>query len=413
MADFLKSDFIWCFGLPLSSTAYQWFFMKVPVKALLILSIVSFIFYFPARSFAAEEREEEEKKNQMEQIKLDLDREKEKYLKFDLKEKSILDQLSIIEKDITEKRNILRQLAEKIRNSKKELEKHRTKLDQLETSLMHMEVLLEKRLVSFYKNAKRGYLKILATTDDLDKLNHNMKYLREIMNEDRAVMKRIFEDQSNYRMEASIVEEQLEAIADLEKSEEKRLVSLKQDLEIKVLLLAKIHEEKELYEIAVKELESAARNLRNTIYHVDHEEPAGKESLPSGFRKAKGKLPMPLKGKILRKTKKAGGESFAVREGIHIEGEFGSPVRAVFPGRVDFSGTLKGYGQVIVINHGERYFTISAYLLERNINEGDTVTTGDVIGLVGESGLVAGSALYFEIRKGEDNLDPAKWIKVN
>lgn len=385
--------------------------MKILLKTLLILSIISFFFYFSSGLFAAQETDTEKKKTQMEQIEYDLDREKEKYLEFDLKEKSILDQLSDIEKDISEKRSILRQLGEKIRSSKKELGKHRKKLDQLEASLMYMESLLEKRLVAFYKNAKRGYLKILATTDDLDKLNHNMKYLREIMNEDKDVMRRIFEEQSDYRMQASIVQEQLDAIADLEESEEERLKSLKNDLEKKVLILAKIHEEKEFYEIAVKELEAAARELKDTIYNVEHEGSENKNSLPSGFIKARGKLPMPLEGKILKNTGKAGEKSFNARKGIYIEGEFGSAVRAVFPGRVDFSGTLKGYGQVIVINHGERYFSISAYLFERNINEGDTVTAGDVVGLVGESGLVAGSALYFEIRKGDNNLDPAKWIQ--
>lgn len=391
----------------------KWFFMRISLKILLILSIISLVFHFPTDSSAVEEAEEEIKKNQMEQIQLDLDREKEKYLEFDLKEKSILDQLSDIEKDISEKKSIIRELGENIQNSKRELAKHRKKLDQLEASLMYMESLLEKRLVAFYKNAKRGYLKILATTDDLDKLNHNMKYLREIMNEDKDVMRRIFEEQSDYRMQASIVQEQLEAIADLEESEKERLASVKKDLEKKVLFLAKIHEEKEFYEIAVKELESAARNLKNTIYNVEQGDSDTRDSLPSGFRNARGKLPMPLEGKILKNTRKAGEKSFGSRKGIYIEGEFGSTVRAVFPGRVDYSGILKGYGQVIVINHGERYFSISAYLLERNINEGDSVTAGDVIGLVGESGLVAGSALYFEIRKGENNLDPAKWIKVN
>ena len=389
----------------------QWFFMRIPFKTLLILSIVSLVLCSLSGSSAAEETESEMKRSQMEQIKLDLDREKGKYLEFDLKEKSILDQLSDIERGVSEKRSILRELDEKIRSSKNELEKHRMKLDQLETSLMYMESLLDKRLVAFYKNAKRGYLKILATTDDLDKLNHNMKYLREIMNEDKDVMRRIFEEQSDFRMQASIVQEQLEAVADLEESEEERLKGLKKDLEKKVLILAKIHEEKEFYEIAVKELEAAARELKDTIYNVEHEGPGNKDSLPSGFRKARGKLPMPLEGKILKNARRTGEKTFSARKGVYIESEFGSAVRAVFPGRVDYSGTLKGYGQVVVINHGERYFSISAYLYERNINEGDSVTAGDVIGLVGESGLVEGPALYFEIRKGDDNLDPSKWIQ--
>ena len=91
----------------------------------------------------------------------------------------------------------------------------------------------------------------------------------------------------------------------------------------------------------------------------------------------------------------------------------GSEIKAIYPGRVDYSGILKGYGQVIVINHGGRYFTISAYLNERKKVEGDSVSQGDVIGYVGEAGLITGPALYFEIRKGEENLNPLKWLKVN
>jgi len=413
LVDFLRSDLMIYFKPLLSPAFHQWPFMKMSVKALFFLSIIVFIVYFPATSFATKVTEAEKKKSQMEQLKLDLNREKEKYMKFDLKEKSILDRLSNIEKDITEKRSILRQLGEKIRNSKKELEKHQTKLDRLETSLMHLESLLKKRLVALYKNAKRGYLKILATTDDLDQLNHNMKYLSGIMSEDRNVMRRIVEEQSNYRMEVSIVREQLEAIADLEKTEESRLASLKLDLEKKVLLLAKIHKEKEFYEVAVKELQSAAENLKDTIYNLEHGKPKNKDSLPAGFGNAKGKLPMPMRGKLLKKTKKKGEKSFKTHKGIYIEGQFGESVKAVFPGRVGFSGTLKGYGQVIVIDHGERYFSISAYLLERNKNEGEIVSAGDIIGLVGESGLITGPALYFEIRKGGKNLNPVKWIKVN
>jgi septal ring factor EnvC (AmiA/AmiB activator) len=190
------------------------------------------------------------------------------------------------------------------------------------------------------------------------------------------------------------------------------LSELKQDLEKKVILLAKIHNEKEYYEIAVKELESAAQNLKDTLLNLESDQKQ-KKDLPVNFAQSKGKLPPPLDGKILKRSTKPGEREFTTLKGIYIEAPFGSYVKAVFPGRVDFSGQLKGYGQVVVINHGSRFFTISAYLLQRNKQEGEMVEKGDIIGQVGETGMETGPALYFEIREGETNLNPLKWLKVN
>ena len=100
-------------------------------------------------------------------------------------------------------------------------------------------------------------------------------------------------------------------------------------------------------------------------------------------------------------------------KGIYILGPSGAEVKAIFPGKVVYSGWLKGYGQMIVINHGSRYFTISAHLSQRDREQGDMVDRGDVIGLLGETESLAGPRLYFEIRKKDNNLDPFKWLKVN
>jgi murein hydrolase activator len=190
------------------------------------------------------------------------------------------------------------------------------------------------------------------------------------------------------------------------------LSSLKTDLEKKVVLLSRIHQEKEFYETAVKELGSATENLKNTIRNLDYKEDKT-TALPSGFAELKGKLPLPLEGKIIKENKKSEGNIFNSLKGIYISGPFGADVRSVFRGRVDYSGQLKGYGQVVVINHGSRFFTISAYLSRRNKTEGEMVEKGEIIGQVGETGLLTGTALYFEMRKGDSNLEPLKWLKVN
>jgi len=382
------------------------------VKILFILCIFILLFISAEPSPVSSLSESEMKKSQIEQIETDLSREKEQFQEFDLKEKSLLDQLSSIEKDITGKRIIIKELSEKIQGIRGEINERQGRLKLLENSLTDMEDLLGKRLVAFYKYAKRGYIKVLATTSSLDELNQRMKYLKVILDEDRKVMKDTADEHSNYRKEVFLLGEKLAAVASLEEEENSRLLDLKKDLEEKVIFLAKIHKEKEFYEIAVRELESAAQNLKETLLNLESDKKK-EEVLPVDFEESKGRLPLPLDGKILKDIKKSGEKDFSTLQGVYIEGTFGSDVRAVFPGRIDFSGQLKGYGQVIVINHGTRFFTISAYLLQRNKLEGEMVAEGDVIGQVGETGLLVGPALYFEIREGENNLDPLKWLKVD
>lgn len=382
-----------------------------PIKFLLFsISVSLSIHSGPYIAFA--QSDTDNKDSQVRQIETDLSREKEQYQKYKFEEENLLEQLSNIEEDITEKRIILKGIREEIRNRKKDLNESRERLNHLEESLSEMEGLLGERLVAFYKYAKRGYIKILATTNDLDQLNRRIKYLRVVLDEDRRVMKIVADEMEKYKQEVSEIQEQITAIANLEEDENSRLVSLNNDLEKKVIFLAKIHQEKEFHETAVKELQSAAEDLKGTLTGLEKGQKEEK-ALPSGFAESKGRLPLPFNGEILKSDEKPGERDFNTHKGIYIKAPFGSDVEAVFPGRVDFSGQLKGYGQVIVLNHGARFFTISAYLLQRNKTEGEMVSGGDIIGQVGEAGLVSGPALYFEVRKGETNLNPLKWLKVD
>jgi len=118
---------------------------------------------------------------------------------------------------------------------------------------------------------------------------------------------------------------------------------------------------------------------------------------------------MPIDGRILRE----GASSQGGLKGITIEGRPGAEVKAVYAGRIDFSGTLKGYGELVVINHGSRYFTVSAHLAQRKKQEGEMVKSGEVIGSLGKTATPREARLYFEIRKGGGTLDPIRWLKVH
>ena len=381
-------------------------FRKLIFSPLLLFIICSL--FFPAFSTS----ESDKKESQIKKIETDLSREKEHLLKFKFKEKSLLEQLSSIEEAVDEKNRLIKGLRRKIRLRRNELEIQQKRLKHLEQDLIQTEKRLIKRMVAFYKYAKRGYVQILATSRDLDQLRKKMRYLNFIMNEDRSVLREMADEQMKYKRELSSLKGKLAVIDEMEKMQNKQLQAVKKGMEKKVILLTKIHQEKEFYETVVKELQQAAYHLKETLLNLDRDRKK-RAPLPTGFEASKGKLPLPFNGKIIKDNSQVGTKTLHIRKGIYIGGPLGSEIKVVFPGRVDFSGQLKGYGQVIVVNHGSRFFTISAHLLQRNKEEGDMVEEGDVIGLLGQSGSLLGPRLYFEVREGGKNLDPIKWLKVN
>ncbi|MFC1822362.1 murein hydrolase activator EnvC family protein [Thermodesulfobacteriota bacterium] len=366
--------------------------------------------FIPAQIVSAKRPAQE--KTQIKQIQKDLSREKEQFLKYDVKEKDLLGELSSIERKVAEKREFLKALKEKIKRNKKTLKNQQDRISRLHQSSEEVRIQLSRRLIAFYKHAKKGYIQLLATSEDLDQLRKRMQYLKLIMHEDQRLLRQMMEVVQSREQEVAKTEKKVALIKDLERTERDRVASLKKDLDKKVILLMKIHQEKEFYETAVRELQVASLNLKETLITLDREQKRA-DQLPVGFGEMKGKLIPPLRGRVIKNRNPLGAKGVLTHKGIFIKGPIGAEVRAVFPGRVDFSGWLKGFGQMIVINHGSRFFTISAHLSRRNRDVGDIVRQGSVIGLVGQSESLLGPQLYFEIRKAGSNLDPVKWLKVH
>ncbi len=381
------------------------------IRNFLIFSSLFFLLT-PPFSLAVSTPESDTKKKQMEQIETDLSREKEQFLKLGIKEKDLLGQLAEIDKKIGERRKLLQDIKEKLQLNQKALKRQQEKLGRLEQSSKAVRERLGKRLTAYYKYAKRGYVHILSTSQDVEQLRRRMKYLQVIMDGDQKLLEELAEVSREIDQEIALIEGRVAIIDGMKKAQSARLLSIKEEQDKKVFLLMKVHNEKEFYETLVKELQHASQNLKVTLLDLDRKQKK-KTMLPSGFADSKGRLPLPFKGKIIKSHDRWGVDIIKTQKGIFIEGPLGSEVKAVFAGRVDFSGQLKGYGQTIVINHGSRFFTVSAHLSERYKEEGDTVEKGTVIGLLGHTGPFEKPRLYFEIRRAGTPLNPIKWVKVD
>ena len=354
----------------------------------------------------------EPNRDQIKIIESELSREKQKYEEFNAQEKDLLTQLSYLEQEVNQKRRALEELKAKIHLTRSAIEELEKSLAGVGQSLKKVEFRLAKKLVALYKYTRRGYIEILANVNGPDEFLRRVKYAKSLMEEDQREMLRLAEEVRTRKKEVSDIREKLVEKEAISNKEQIQLSSLKEDLEKKVVRLMNIHREKEFYETAVQELQLAAEDLKQTLLNIEKREEY-KISYPSNFPGSKGMLPLPLEGKVVRPDQLPGSTRFKLHKGIFIERSSERNVRAVFPGRVDFSGRLRGYGDIIIINHGSRFFTISAHLSHRKKEAGDLVEGGDIIGLVGGEESPVRSKLYFEIRKGGQNLNPLEWLKVH
>ncbi len=126
-----------------------------------------------------------------------------------------------------------------------------------------------------------------------------------------------------------------------------------------------------------------------------------------GFRLAKGKLIFPVIGEAKPQNAKREG---AGGPGLEIHAAAGTVVRAVYSGRVAFADRYAPYGRMLIVDHGDHYFSVSGNLATIDVKVGDTVMAGSRIGTVGDDG--KGAMLYFEVRHGAETLPPRPWLGI-
>ncbi len=391
----------------------RWYFHALRGGVLWACLLPALLCLLCARGQAAEDTPPPVKDSAVDTIQETLTRERELYVEYGEKEKSILGQLSLLEKAIAEKRHFIQDIQERRKGVKEDLEVLQGTLEETERARRDIEDRLVDRLVAFYKHAKRGAIHVLTTASGFHELTKRIKYLHFLIGDDRKLLDQMAAVQARHETALARKKQKFAAVERLRKEEDERLASLKKDLDSRVLLLMKVHQEKEFYETAVTELELAAKGLGNTIRDLEESTDKQDEAapLPTGFAGNKGRLHPPIEGKIIRNYSPFGGKGGTGQKGVYIEGRPGAEVRAVFDGRVDYSGWLKGYGQIVILNHGDRYFSVSAHLQRRDREKGDAVQAGEVIGLLGDTESLVGPRLYFELRNGAENLDPPAWLK--
>lgn len=224
------------------------------------------------------------------------------------------------------------------------------------------------------------------------------------------------QQQAQYRREADALvtlqaeltheSDALAALTEQIKIERDRLVQQKAE---RRTWLTRVNAQRPLAKQAADERQRAKTSLHTFVQQLT---PA--TNTAQNFADQKGKLPRPAAGAVGVKFGQSvaghGGTPMA-HSGWDIKAERDSPVYAVAAGKVVYADWLRGYGQIVIIDHSDKYHTLMAHLGTIAVRVGNHVAAGQQVGTVGETGSLRGPVLYFEIRHKGMAVDPAHWLR--
>jgi septal ring factor EnvC (AmiA/AmiB activator) len=270
------------------------------------------------------------------------------------------------------------------------------------------------RAVALYQAGNVGALRLLFAAGGLREFLSRVRALRVLLAHDADLLARHRAQSEALANAETRAREQLRVQSDAEQRLRERSRELEAERGEKRSLARRVHADRTSERAALVELEKAAQALEETLARLGAEpSPEGPTSPGAGFAGRKGYLAAPVPGRVAQAFGRVvdadfGTETF--RSGVVFEAALGTSVRAVAPAVVRFAGWFRGYGRLVILDHGDRYFTVSGHLGELAVEVGDAVEGGEEIGTVGDTGSLSGARLYFEIRQGSQPLDPGDWL---
>jgi septal ring factor EnvC (AmiA/AmiB activator) len=329
------------------------------------------------------------------------------------------------ERELNLTRKRLRALQQKRHALDRQLDVTRADLERSVLTLQRQRARLARRLRNLYKFGAGRELEFLLSPRSFGQLLARWDFLVMIAEQDRLLLEEVRGEKelvevNQQRLELNLGD--IQRTAQRTTAENTRLDRLRRE---RASTVRTIQTQRRVYEAAAAELEKTARSIQRLLVDLERRRKAeaeraraeGRNPQPySGdFAKGQGALDWPARGPLVGRfgpeTHPKWG-TVTPNNGIDIQVAPGTPVHAVAKGRVEYtSEDYASYGQMLILNHGDGFFTLYAHLSQILVAVGQEVTPGQAIARSGETGSLKGPVLHFEVRRGGTALDPEEWLR--
>jgi len=332
------------------------------------------------------------------------------------KETNIITELENLSRSLNTARQKSATIQKDIRAIDKQINENHIRSQILSKKIIRNENYAYRRLVALYKLNQLGKLNLLASADTLYDFFQRKLALEDILEQDDKILTMLLKNQTELSSIRQKLYDQKKKKDTLQSRLSVQIVNASRKQKKRTRLLKKIRNKKTLTLAAIKSLKQSAEALDTTISEFKKENPGNRPyagTSPHAFSDLKGLLIMPVKGKIVAFFGPYTNARFKIvnfRSGINIKSERGEPIQAVYKGNTLYASWFKGYGNMIIIDHGDHYYTLYAHAEELFKKKGDPVEAGEVIATVGDTGSLAKPGLHFEVRHHGQPIDPVPWM---
>lgn len=378
----------------------------------LIIFAVTFsaFFFFYDITFSKDTRTED--------VKRKLTEKKKKLSTVEEKETSALMRLNKALASMENQKQKLAGLRNEEAKLKRESEQIQYQIKDIEKNLAVEREIIKKRIAAKYKLGSGGYVQILFSAGTPLELSKRGKYVDSIVAWDKKTLLGYESKIALLKKAEREYEDKTASLGEAKARVEKQKGDFFKEKKKTETILSNIRKEKAKYQREVNNLEILSKKLETKIEQLQKNPKKDKIDITREGQKEvslsalKGKFHPPVKGEIIvgfGKHKDPVLNVITQNKGIIIDSKDETKIKTIYRGKVIYADWLKGYGNLIVIDHGDNIYSLYARCMRIFVNQGDHVKDNQVIGSL-ENDKKERSYLYFELRQGTKPVNPAEWI---
>ena len=318
-----------------------------------------------------------------------------------------LKELRLSDLEIQAVKKTVSQSNQRLQKSQQSLEKLEEREAILKNKHNDLSRSLFQHIKNTYKLQKSSPLKKLLEGESIDRFDQMMRFNSYITQATLELLNDYQNSINDLEMNEKKTLDLGENIQKTIKEKNQSLKTLQKQAKERLTLIYKIEEAKKDKELRYQQLRLERKTLEKLVQEILPEQPDEEESDLPDFETP---LIAPLIGKISRRFGEKKEDDILASQGVEISAPAGTPVQAIHTGEVVFSDWLRGFGLLLIVDHGNNYMSLYGNAEALLKTKGDQVESGELIAEAGNSGARKESGIYFEIRHRGQPIDPEPWF---
>ncbi|OGS90392.1 MAG: peptidase M23 [Gallionellales bacterium GWA2_60_18] len=333
------------------------------------------------------------------------------------------DALRESERAISDSNRRLAELTGQQREADRKLAELQAQQRQLGNNLEEQQALLGQLLYQQYVNGKQEYLGLLLSNRDPDQVARDLRYYQYIARDRAAWLTALRGNLAAVQAVSLATRKQRAELESLRAEQTAQKKTLEREQRARKTMLGKISlqlrkQRREISRLQRNEnrLAQLVANLTRMLAKPKSGSLFRNDDLPDNrfdgdpFDRLKGKLTLPVRGEVTNRFGTPRPDSTVLWKGLFLRTSSGQAVKAIAAGRVVFADWLRGFGNLLIVDHGKGYMSLYGNNETLYKQVGDVLRGGDTVASVGNSGGNEESGLYFELRHESKPLDPVRWL---